>query len=36
MLNANAIVAKIADGVLTGAGVIIAVLIVRKLAPGLI
>jgi len=36
MLNANAIMSKVIDGTLIGVGVIIAVLIVRKLAPGLI
>lgn len=34
--DANALFQKLLDGVLTGAGVIIAVVIVRKLFPGVI
>lgn len=35
-LDANSIIQKLVDGVLTGVGVVIAVALVRKFLPGVI
>lgn len=35
-MNANAILQKLLDGTLTGVGIIIAVVVCRKLFPGVI